>query len=48
MKELTVNYILLEDIRCMDMTWGEATELSEDRDGWTDCVARCAELHWMD
>ena len=37
-----------EDIRCMDMTWSEAIDLADDRDGWKDCVARCAAMHWMD
>jgi len=37
-----------EDIRCMGMTWSEAIDLAEDRQGWKDCVARCAAMHWMD
>src|SRR6218665_3011228 len=36
-----------EDIRCMDMAWSEAIDLAGDREGWKDCVARCAAMHWM-
>ena len=36
-----------EDVRCMDMIWSEAIDLAEDREGWKDCVSRCAEMHWM-
>src|SRR6218665_733363 len=38
---------ILEDIRCMDMTWEEAIYLAEDREGWMDCVARCADCTGM-
>jgi len=34
-----------EDIRCMNMTWSEAINLAEDREGWRNCVAQCAEMH---
>ena len=34
-----------EDIQYMDMTWSEAIDLAEERDGWKDCVARCAAMH---
>ena len=37
-----------EEIRCMDMTWRKAIDLVEDREGWRDCVARCADLHRKD
>jgi len=30
------------------MTRKEALDLAEDRDGWRDCVARCASLHGKD
>jgi len=35
-----------EDIRCMDTIYREAIDLTENRDGWRDCVARCTSLHW--
>ena|SRR6218665_1144997 len=37
-----------EDIRCMNMTWGEAINLAEGSEGWSDCVARCAEMQGKD
>ena len=37
-----------EDIRYMYMTWREAIDLAEDREGWRDCVAKCADLHRKD
>ena len=37
-----------EDIRCLDMPWSEAIDLAENREGWKDCVARCAAMQWMD
>jgi len=32
----------------MDMTWRETIDLAEDREGWRDCVSRCADLHKKD
>jgi len=37
-----------EDIRYIDMLWREAIDMAEDREGWRDCVARCADLHRKD
>ena len=37
--------IICEDIRCMDMTWREVFAMAENREGWSDCVARYAEMH---
>ena len=47
MKELA-GYCIRENIRCMDMTLSEAIDLAENREGWQDCVAGCATMHWMD
>src|SRR3984885_2110199 len=37
-----------EDLKCMDMTLEEATQLAVNREEWRSCIARCAELHDKD
>ena len=37
-----------QDLRCLELTWEEAEELTTDRDEWRRCVARCATMHGKD
>jgi len=30
------------------MTWSEAINLAEDKEGWKDCIVGCAEMHGKD
>ena len=34
-------------VRHIPISMSEAIDLAEDREGWKDCVARCAAMHWM-
>jgi len=36
---------LREDLRELGLTWEDALDAAEDRDGWRKCIARCAALH---
>jgi len=37
-----------EDLRGLELTWEDALDAAEDRDGWRKCIARCAVQHGKD
>ena len=39
---------VVDDLRCLGMSWREANDLAADREEWRLCIARCAELHEKD
>ena len=39
---------LREDLRELGLTWEDALDAAEDRDGWRKCIARCTALHGKD
>ena len=38
----------LRPARGLELTWEDALDASEDRDGWRRCITRCVALHRMD
>ena len=34
-----------EDLRILELTWEDALDTAEDRDGWRKRIARCAAQH---
>src|SRR6218665_2488371 len=42
-----VRHIPISMSEHIPISMSEAIDLAEDREGWKDCVARCAAMHWM-